>query len=65
MCIRDRSSPCLSGLFHPAIYLTPEVAENETALRHVLAHEATHYAHKDHIWSALRCTAPVSYTHLH
>ena len=29
------SSPCLSGLFHPAIYLTPEVAENETALRHV------------------------------
>lgn len=51
------SSPCLSGLFHPAIYLTPEVAENETALRHVLAHEATHYAHKDHIWSALRCTA--------
>ena len=51
------SSPCLSGLFHPAIYLTPEVAANETALRHVLAHEATHYAHKDHIWSALRCTA--------
>ncbi|MFQ9472766.1 MAG: M56 family metallopeptidase [Oscillospiraceae bacterium] len=43
------SSPCLSGLFHPAIYLTPEVAENETALRHVLAHEGTHYAHKDHI----------------
>ena len=51
------SSPCLSGLFHPAIYLTPEVAANETALRHVLAHEATHYAHKDHIWSALRCIA--------
>ena len=51
------SSPCLSGLFHPAIYLTPEVAENETALRHVLTHEGTHYAHKDHIWSALRCTA--------
>lgn len=51
------SSPCLSGLFHPAIYLTPEVAANETALRHVLAHEATHYAHRDHIWSALRCIA--------
>ena len=51
------SSPCLFGLFHPAIYLTPEAAENETALRHVLAHEGTHYAHKDHIWSALRCTA--------
>ena len=26
-------------------------------LRHVLAHELTHYAHKDHIWSLLRCLA--------
>ena len=51
------SSPCLIGLFHPAIYLTPEAVENETVLRHVLAHEGTHYAHRDHIWSALRCIA--------
>lgn len=51
------SSPCLFGLFHPAIYLTPEAVENETVLRHVLAHEGTHYAHRDHIWSALRCIA--------
>lgn len=55
--VEGLSSPCLFGLFRPAIYLTPEAVENETVLRHVLAHEATHYAHKDHIWSALRCTA--------
>ena len=48
-------SPCLFGLFRPAIYLTPETAEDETTRRHVLAHELTHYAHRDHIWSALRC----------
>lgn len=47
-------SPCLFGLFRPAIYITPDVAGNETKLRHVLAHELTHYRHGDHIWSALR-----------
>ncbi|OUQ78187.1 M56 family metallopeptidase [Flavonifractor sp. An100] len=49
-------SPCLFGLFHPAIYLTAEAAElSEGERRHVLAHELTHYHHKDHIWAALRC----------
>lgn len=47
-------SPCLFGLFRPAIYITPDVAGDETKLRHVLAHELTHYRHGDHIWSALR-----------
>lgn len=48
-------TPCLFGLIRPAIYLTPEVAEDEVALRHVLAHELTHYHHWDHVWSVLRC----------
>lgn len=47
-------SPCLFGLFRPAIYITTDVAGDETRLRHVLAHELTHYRHGDHIWSALR-----------
>lgn len=47
-------SPCLFGIFRPAIYITPDVAGDETKLRHVLAHELTHYRHGDHIWSALR-----------
>ena len=50
-------SPCLFGLFRPAIYLTPETAEDQTALRHILAHEETHYRHGDHVWSLLRCLA--------
>ena len=48
-------TPCLFGLFSPAVYLTPEAAENADALRHVLAHEETHYRHGDNIWGALRC----------
>jgi len=47
-------SPCLFGLFRPSIYITSEVAGDETKLRHVLAHEVTHYRHGDHIWAALR-----------
>lgn len=47
-------TPCLFGLFHPCIYVTEEVASNETVLRHSLAHELTHFRHGDHIWAALR-----------
>jgi len=52
-------TPCLFGLFEPAVYLTPDAVQDETTLRHVLAHELTHFAHKDHIWSALRCVCLV------
>ena len=50
-------SPCLFGLFRPAVYVTPETAEDTAMLRHVLAHEYTHFRHGDHIWSLLRCAA--------
>lgn len=52
-------SPCLFGLFRPAVYLTPESAADEQMRRHVLAHELTHFAHRDHIWAVLRCLALV------
>lgn len=48
-------TPCLFGIKHPAIYVTGSVADDETFLRHVLEHEATHYRHGDHIWAVLRC----------
>lgn len=50
-------SPCLFGVFRPAIYVAPETAADPDALRHVLAHEGTHFRHGDHIWSLLRCAA--------
>ena len=50
-------SPCLFGLIHPAIYVTPEAAADEVMLRHVLAHEYTHFRHHDHIWNVLRSIA--------
>ena len=50
-------SPCLFGLFRPAVYVTPEAAADPVVLRHVLAHETTHYRQGDHLWSALRAAA--------
>ena len=50
------ASPCLFGLFRPAVYLTPEAAElPETQLEQVLLHERTHLRQGDPIWGLLRC----------
>ena len=54
-------SPCLFGLFHPAVYLTPAAVESPETLRHVLAHETTHARHGDPIWSLLRCVCLAVY----
>lgn len=55
------SSPCLFGLLHPAIYLTPASAASEESLRHVLSHEATHALHRDPLWALLRCVCLCAY----
>ena len=47
------SSPCLFGLFRPAIYLPPQALETGR-LDHILTHEFTHFRHGDHLWALLR-----------
>lgn len=54
-------SPCLFGLFRPAIYLTPAAVSSPEALRHVLAHEETHARHRDPLWSLLRAVCLTVY----
>lgn len=55
------SSPCLYGLLRPAVYLTPESLDPPRRLRHILAHEYTHYRHGDHLWSLVRCVCLALY----
>ena len=50
----DLPGPCLAGLFRPAIYLPPAVADDPAACRHALTHELCHRAHGDHFWAPLR-----------
>ncbi len=47
-------TPCMFGVFHPAVYLTEEVAREEKTQYFVLRHERTHYIHWDHIWAMFR-----------
>ena len=52
-CSAAAESPCLFGLFRPAVYLPEDLPEEDVP--YVLAHEQTHLHHQDHIWSVLRC----------
>ena len=54
-------SPCLFGLFRPAVYLTPKAVQEKEALSHILTHEYCHYCQKDHIWSLVRCLCLAAY----
>lgn len=47
-------TPCMFGIFRPAVYLTPDAAKDPQIRSHVLEHELTHYRHWDHVWSLLR-----------
>lgn len=47
-------SPCLFGLWRPAVYVPAACAAEEQTLAHILAHELSHYRQGDHIWSLLR-----------
>ncbi|HBA49336.1 MAG TPA: hypothetical protein DCZ91_16390 [Lachnospiraceae bacterium] len=47
-------TPCMFGLLHPAVYLTPGIERNAKALRYVLCHENTHYSHRDNLWALVR-----------
>lgn len=47
-------SPCMYGLFCPAVYVTPQVAADSWLLAMVLRHEQMHYRHGDHIWAVVR-----------
>ena len=55
------ASPCLFGLWRPAVYLTPAALASQASLGHVLAHEETHARHLDPLWSLLRCLCLVVY----
>lgn len=47
-------SPCLFGVFRPAIYLTEEAAADPRRAEYVITHELTHRRHGDSLWAILR-----------
>lgn len=57
----ELDSPCLCGLFRPAVYVTSDCLLTERRLEHAVVHELTHYRHKDHIWILVRSLCAVIY----
>ena len=51
---KDIPSPCLFGLFRPAVYLTEQAAADETQAGQILAHEYSHLCHGDLFWALMR-----------
>ena len=47
-------SPCLFGIFRPAVYITEDAAKDNDSLEFIIIHELCHYRHGDMIWSAVR-----------
>lgn len=60
--ISEKISPCLYGVFRPAVYIPQELADIGTEkMRYILAHEYTHYRHWDHLWTMIRCLCVILY----
>ena len=55
------ASPCLYGLFRPAVYLSERAAADPAEAELVIAHELTHRRHGDHIWAAVRLLCLTAY----
>lgn len=55
------TTPCLYGLWHPAIYLPAYLVErgnpqcvSREKLHQIIEHETVHYLHKDYFWTVCR-----------
>lgn len=54
-------SPCLYGLLSLAIYVGKEIPLEEDKKQYIMAHEYTHYSHRDYIWAVIRCLCIILY----
>lgn len=52
--VEKLESPCLVGLFSPAIYVGADILTDADEFQYIIVHEETHYLHGDHIWALLR-----------
>lgn len=57
----ELSSPCLYGIFRPAVYLTEQAASDPQRTRIAIAHELTHWRHRDNLWSTARVLCLIVY----
>ena len=57
----NATTPCLLGILHPAIYLTPHSGKIPKHRSYAITHELTHYRHQDPLWTLVRNLCLVIY----
>lgn len=59
--VKGLESPCLVGLFRPAIYIGADIGTDSDSFRYAVTHEEVHYQHRDHIWALVRAVLVTVY----
>ena len=59
--VKGLETPCLVGLFHPAIYIDMDIDTGTDHFRYAVMHEEVHYMHLDHIWAVVRAVLVIVY----
>lgn len=59
--VKGLESPCLVGLFRPAIYIGADIGTESDSFRYAVTHEEVHYQHRDHIWAFVRAVLVTVY----
>ncbi len=59
--VKNLPSPCLAGIFSPAIYIGKEISTASHMFRYAVAHEEVHYLHRDYIWAFIRAVLVTVY----
>ena len=59
--VRGLETPCLAGVFRPAVYVGAELDKDPDYFRYAVTHEKVHYLHGDHLWALVRAALVTVY----
>lgn len=59
--VKKLDTPCLVGLFRPAVYIGANIDTESDYFRYAVTHEEVHYLHMDHIWTLVRAALVIVY----
>ncbi len=59
--VKGLETPCLAGVFCPAVYVGTELDKNSDYFRYAVTHEKVHCLHGDHLWALVRAALVTVY----
>lgn len=59
--VKGLETPCLAGVFRPAVYVGAELDKDSDYFRYAVTHEKVHCLHGDHLWALVRAALVTAY----